>query len=172
MYSLDSLYPAELSSTCQCKCNLHQKKQFSKTLISNITMFECVSCTRHEKHAWKLKGLRRCTRVYTPVCTHSSIGSGRVPRVLTLVLPTAVEAPTAVNILATRYRYRIQKSKSTRVHMINTSTAVYPVDLISIQISALLYGTGYSPWEKKTFYRQVLKLRLNEASAQGLQNAV
>ena len=35
----------------------------------------------------------------------------------------------------------------------------------------ILYGTTYSPWEF-FFYQQVLKLGANEASAQGLQNAL
>jgi hypothetical protein len=46
-----------------------------------------------------------------------------------------------------------------------------PAFTFKTSMLVLLYGTGYFEW-KKPFYRQVLKLGANEASAQRLQNAL
>jgi hypothetical protein len=53
---------------------------------------------------------------------------------------------------------------------------MYSCDLCHTKFSTMSYsatvGVGALPIIKKTIYQQVLKLGANEASAQGLQNAL
>jgi hypothetical protein len=66
----------------------------------------------------------------------------------------------------------IDSSTGTKVDS-GTKFDCYSVVLLFTGTTSTIYCMGQAiPNEKKTFYRQVLKLGANEASAQGLQNSI